>query len=73
MGLEGAPWALTAVGPYLFITTLLNALYVVDITTPSQPRLLSTASYGGAGAQAVAALSTLPYAAVAACLAGSTW
>jgi hypothetical protein len=51
-GLEGAPWALTAVGPYLFITTLLNSLYVVDITTPSQPRLLSTAPYGGAGVYA---------------------
>lgn len=45
---EGAPWGLTAVGPYVFVTTLLNSLYVVDVTTPSQPRLLSTAPYGGA-------------------------
>ena len=50
--LEGAPWALTAVEPYLFITTLLNSLHVLDVTTPSQPRLLSTAPYGGAGVHA---------------------
>jgi hypothetical protein len=48
-GLDGAPWALTAVGPYVFITTLLNSLYVMDVTVPAQPRLLSTAPYGGAG------------------------
>lgn len=47
--LEGAPWAMAAQGPYLFVTTLLNSLYVVDVTTPAQPRLLSTAPYGGAG------------------------
>ena len=45
---DGAPWGLTAVWPYVFVTTLLNSLYVVDVTTPSQPRLLSTAPYGGA-------------------------
>jgi hypothetical protein len=51
-GLDGAPWGLTAVGPYLFITTLLNSLYVMDVTVPAQPRLLSTAPYGGAGVHA---------------------
>jgi hypothetical protein len=51
-GLEGAPWALTAVGPYLFITTLLHSLYIMDVTVPSQPRLLNTAPYGGAGVHA---------------------
>lgn len=51
-GLEGAPWALTATGPYLFITTLLNSLYLVDVTTPVQPRLLNTSPYGGAGVHA---------------------
>jgi hypothetical protein len=51
-GLEGAPWALTAEEPYLFIATILNSLYVLDVTTPSQPRLLSTAPYGGAGVYA---------------------
>jgi len=45
---EGALWALTMRWPYLFVTTLLNSLYVVDVTTPAQPRLLSTAPYGGA-------------------------
>jgi hypothetical protein len=50
--LAGAPWALTAAGPYLFITTLLNSLYVMDATTPTQPRLISTAPYGGAGVHA---------------------
>ena len=52
-GLEGAPWAMAAEGPYLFVSTLLNSLYVVDVTTPSQPRVLSTAPYGGAGLAAV--------------------
>jgi hypothetical protein len=52
VGLDGAPWALTAAGPYLFITTLLNSLYVMDVTVPAQPRLLSTAPYGGAGVHA---------------------
>lgn len=46
---KGAPWALTTVGPYVFVTTLLNALYVFDATNLSQPHLISTAPYGGAG------------------------
>ena len=45
---EGALWGLTMQWPYLFVTTLLNSLYVVDVTTPAQPHLLSTAPYGGA-------------------------
>jgi hypothetical protein len=45
---EGAPWGLTVRWPYVFVTTLLNSLYVVDVTTPAQPRWLSTAPYGGA-------------------------
>jgi hypothetical protein len=45
---EGALWALTMRWPYLFVTTVLNSLYVLDMTTPAQPRLLSTAPYGGA-------------------------
>jgi hypothetical protein len=45
---EGALWALTMRWPYLFVTTLLNSLYVLDVTIPAQPRLLSTAPYGGA-------------------------
>jgi hypothetical protein len=45
---EGAPWALTVMWPYVFVTTLLHSLYVVDVTTPEQPRWLSTAPYGGA-------------------------
>ncbi|MGQ4809675.1 hypothetical protein NKDENANG_03098 [Candidatus Entotheonellaceae bacterium PAL068K] len=49
---RGAPWALTTVGPYVFVTTLLNSLYVVDATDLSQPRLLSTAPYGGNGVYA---------------------
>ena len=43
---EGALWALTMRWPYLFVTTVLNSLYVLDVTTPAQPRLLSTAPYG---------------------------
>ena len=39
---------LTMRWPYLFVTTVLNSLYVLDVTTPAQPRLLSTAPYGGA-------------------------
>jgi hypothetical protein len=45
---EGALWALTMRWPYLFVTTVLNSLYVLDVTTPAEPRLLSTAPYGGA-------------------------
>jgi hypothetical protein len=45
---EGALWALTIRWPYLFVTTVLNALYVLDVTTPAEPRLLGTAPYGGA-------------------------
>ena len=45
---RGAPWGLTTVGPYLFVTTLLHSLYGLDLSTPSQPRLLSTTPYGGA-------------------------
>jgi hypothetical protein len=45
---EGALWALTMRWPYVFVTTVLNSLYVLDVTTPAQPRLLSTAPYGGA-------------------------
>ena len=44
---QGAPWGLTAVGPYLFVTTLLHSLYVMDLSIPSQPRFLSTVPYGG--------------------------
>jgi hypothetical protein len=44
---EGAPWGLAAVGPYLLVTTLLHSLYVIDLSTPSQPRFLSTVPYGG--------------------------
>jgi hypothetical protein len=43
----GAPWSVAAVGPYLFVTTLLHSLYVFDIDTPSHPVLLSTSPYGG--------------------------
>jgi hypothetical protein len=46
---RGAPWALAAVGPYVFVTTLLNAMYVFDVTDPSRPHLIHTAPYGGAG------------------------
>lgn len=46
---EGAPWALTVVDPYVFISTLLNTLYVVDASNPVQPHLISSAPYGGAG------------------------
>jgi hypothetical protein len=35
------------VGPYLAVTTLLNALYMFDVETPTQPKLLSQAPYGG--------------------------
>jgi hypothetical protein len=45
---QGAPWALTTVGPYVFVTTLLNTLYVIDAARPSQPRVISTAPSGGA-------------------------
>jgi hypothetical protein len=45
---EGALWALTMRWPYLFVITVLNSLYVLDVTTPAEPRLLSTAPYGGA-------------------------
>jgi hypothetical protein len=45
---EGALWALTMRWPYLFVTTLLHSLYVLDVTTPAQPRLLNTTPYGGA-------------------------
>ena len=45
---EGALWALTMRWPYLFVTTVLHSLYVLDVTTPAQPRLLSTSPYGGA-------------------------
>ena len=44
---EGALWALTMRWPYLFVTTVLHSLYVLDVTTPAQPRLLSTTPYGG--------------------------
>ena len=46
---RGAPWALTAVGPYVFVTTLLNAMYVFDAMNPLQPHLIHTSPYGGAG------------------------
>ncbi len=49
---RGAPWGLTAAGPYLFVTTLLHSLYSFDLTTPSQPRLLSTSPYGGSALRA---------------------
>jgi hypothetical protein len=45
---RGAPWALAAVGPYVFVTTLLNAMYVFDVTDASRPHLIRTAPYGGA-------------------------
>lgn len=44
---KGAPWSLSVVGPYLFVTTLLHSLYVFDIHIPSQATLLSTSPYGG--------------------------
>jgi hypothetical protein len=58
---RGAPWGLTAVGPYVFVTTLLHSLYVMDMTDPAQPHLLSTAPYGGT---AVTAVDRLLYIAV---------
>ena len=45
---RGAPWGLTAVGPYLAVTTLLNDMYMYDVGAPTQPKLLSQAPYGGA-------------------------
>ena len=44
---RGAPWGFTAAGPYLAVTTLLNALYMYDVGTPTQPNLLSQVPYGG--------------------------
>lgn len=44
---SGAPWGLTAAGPYLAVTTLLNAFYMYDVGTPTQPTLLSEVPYGG--------------------------
>lgn len=58
---RGAPWGLTAVGPYLFVTTVLHSLYVMDMSIPSQPRLRSTVSGGGA---AIAASDGMLYIAV---------
>lgn len=49
---SGAPWGLTAVGPYLAVTTLLNAMYMYDVSTPTQPRLLSHVPYGGSSVTA---------------------
>ncbi len=49
---SGAPWGLTAVGPYLALTTLLNAMYMYDVSTPTQPRLLSRVPYGGSSVTA---------------------
>jgi hypothetical protein len=58
---QGAPWGLTAVGPYLFVTTVLRSLYVIDMSIPSQPRLRSTVPGGGA---AIAASDGVLYIAV---------
>ncbi len=58
---SGAPWGFTAPGPYLAVTTLLNALYMYDVSTPSQPKLLSQVPYGGS---AVVAKDDLLYIAV---------
>ena len=44
---QGAPWGLTTVGPYLFVTTLLSSLYTFDTTNISKPVLLSTLDTGG--------------------------
>ncbi len=49
---SGAPWGLTAVGPYLAVTTLLNAMYMYDVSTPTEPRLLSHVPYGGSSVTA---------------------
>ncbi len=49
---SGAPWGLTAAGPYLALTTLLNALYMYDVETPTQPKLLSHVPYGGSAVTA---------------------
>jgi hypothetical protein len=58
---RGAPWGLTAVGPYLFVTTVLHSLYVMDMSIPSQPRLRSTVPGGGS---AIAASDGVLYIAV---------
>jgi hypothetical protein len=58
---QGAPWGLTTVGPYLFVTTLINSLYVFDIADLSEPALLSTIAAGGA---AITAADGLLYIAV---------
>jgi hypothetical protein len=58
---SGAPWGLTTAGPYLVVTTLLNDLYMYDVSTPAQPNLLSQSPYGGS---AVVAKDDLLYIAV---------
>ncbi|WP_218673821.1 chitobiase/beta-hexosaminidase C-terminal domain-containing protein [Candidatus Entotheonella palauensis] len=49
---SGAPWGFTASGPYLAVTTLLNALYMYDVSTPTEPKLLSQVPYGGSAVTA---------------------
>ncbi|WP_369127496.1 LVIVD repeat-containing protein, partial [Candidatus Entotheonella palauensis] len=58
---SGAPWGFTTSGPYLAVTTLLNALYMYDVVTPTEPKLLSQVPFGGS---AVAAKDDILYIAV---------
>jgi hypothetical protein len=58
---SGAPWGMTLTGPYLAITTLLNDLYMYDVSMPTRPKLLSQAPYGGS---AVVAKDDILYIAV---------
>ncbi len=58
---RGAPWGFTADGPYLAVTTLLSSMYMYDVGTPTQPKLLSQVPYGGS---AVAAQDNILYIAV---------